>query len=356
MVAPSLPKKGRRGKGRRGRKRSKKKAVNCVVVDDALGFVQGHVIEGLLRLNATVHAVLRGPPSGSQEAQLAYLRSAADTAGTALHLFQGSRSDRGATLAAALNRHSPTSCLPAALILSAVDPDDAALAIGLAADSIGIEKVVLASSVSTLAPTRRKTAHRPYHEGDINDVARPGYGSRSLSRRLTDQAAFTAAARASSLAAFSANSNNNNNNNNIIKGSSARKRSGAPHGSGLRLVSLHLPWVVGPVQSRHLAGPGNMAVRALLRQELPVVLPLAVHLVDVRDAARAFIAVVRQTGKKASGGRFIVANDPAVRWCDLPPPPPPPRRRRRRYCSCRRWLSRGRVRQRCLSFESPPSA
>ncbi len=80
-----------------------------------------------------------------------------------------------------------------------------------------------------------------------------------------------------------------------------------------RMVTIHPCVVFGPPMSRrHLRGSLAL-VMALIRRELPVVLPMQINIVDVRDVAEAH---VRALTRGEDAGRYLVVSGD-MRWKDI---------------------------------------
>lgn len=73
-----------------------------------------------------------------------------------------------------------------------------------------------------------------------------------------------------------------------------------------RYASIHFPWGTGPQQTSRVTSSNKLQMMMLTGQ-LPLLIPVSMHITDVRDVARAHVHCL--TDGRASG-RYIVAPEP----------------------------------------------
>lgn len=251
------------------------------------GFCAGHVIEQLLAKGYTVHGTVRDP---SDAKKTAFLRDMDDRLPGTLRLFQSdlmgedpfTEAFRGCWgvlhLASAVAR---TSDDPMDTIRPAVRGTLKALE---SAKVAGMRVVVVTSSTASVGPTHAKRDNKPgtdpYTVLDHNDVARLDFGTYAYSK--------------------------------IMAESDGRKwvdnHLGADGKPPFRYVTVHFPWATGPQQNARVTS-SNQLIMLMMTGKLPALLPMSLHITDVRDVARAHVHCLLDP---RAHGRYIVAPEPTA--------------------------------------------
>jgi len=254
---------------------------SCVMVSGATGFVAGHVVEILLKKGYTVHGTVRSLKS---EDKIAFLKEFNETLPGTLKLFEASLTGKDPfnkaisgcagvlhIASAVMSPHIP----PAEFVDIAVSGTLSALE--AAKKSKTVKRVVVTSSVASIYPTKSKIASgEAYGIDDWNEMATQDYCTYAYSKTQAEKATLEW----------------------------LKKEKKKP----FQYSSIHFPAAFGPQQNARVTSSQIMP-QLVLANVYPVLMPMGVNVIDVRDVARAHVHALES---EKADGRYIVALDPSV--------------------------------------------
>eukprot|EP01087_Luapelamoeba_hula_P018004 TRINITY_DN5737_c1_g1_i2.p1 TRINITY_DN5737_c1_g1~~TRINITY_DN5737_c1_g1_i2.p1 ORF type:complete len:410 (+),score=72.87 TRINITY_DN5737_c1_g1_i2:69-1232(+) len=258
-----------------------------VCVTGATGFIAGHVIEQLLEAGYNVRATVRNSSDTNKYAHLT--RLAQQYKQQTLEFVSADLGKPGSFddavkgcwgvchVASPLGVHGTVDAQR-----ELVEPaEQGTLNVLNACHKARVEKVVLTSSVATIS-NYSKTNKASFNgkiptftEKDDNQICSLNWHAYSYSKVRAEQAAW-------------------------------KYHDSLPKEEQFKLASIHPCLVLGPQQSTTVTG-SNQLISLLLNGEYPLIPPLNFQSVDVRDVARAHVAVLESPD---AHGRYLTTNSP----------------------------------------------
>jgi len=257
-------------------------AGDCIVVTGATGFVASHVIQLLFQKGYVVHGTVRDP---SNKKKIHFLRELEEKYGANLKLFKADLLEPNPFdlavegCSAFLHVASPVvqgDMENQKMVDSAVKGTLSALN---AAYKAKVKTMIITSSVATIGRskakewTRLEDCSNPYNETDWNDVSTFDEDTYSFSKVQAE----------------------------LAMNAWISKFKKPP----FRLATVHFPVALGPQLSTRVTS-SNKVIYTSISGEYPFVIPLYLHLVDIRDVARAHVYLLED---KRAHGRYIVSID-----------------------------------------------
>jgi len=138
-----------------------------------------------------------------------------------------------------------------------------------------VKRVVVTSSVSSIYPSKEKGKIKKYTENDWNNVATEEYCTYAYSKVKAEEATIVWFERQK------------------VK--------------PFRYSSVHFPGTFGPQQNARLTS-SQMVPATLLKNQFPLIAPMSLNIIDVRDVARGHVHILES---ESASGRYIIALDPA---------------------------------------------
>jgi len=263
----------------------------CVVLTGANGFLAGYIAEVLLEKGYTVHGTVR-PSTLAKQSKVQFLYDMDAKLPGKLKLFPAELVRSAFDVAAKTCSSILITAFPMVKGMADKNGSDPAFlkyqvdagmqgsyAAMEVAKKFGLKKAVLTTSVATMCPTKAKNhlklGDTPYNEKDWNDLAALGHLNYAYAKMQSEKAAYDW---------------------------------NKQHGEPLELASVAFPYAVAPPKCMDTYSSFSLFKMVLGGEMGPFYLPVDMHVVHMRDVARAHVHVMEHSSGK---GRFIVSPPPA---------------------------------------------